>query len=341
VGLVGAWLALLAAHGGPPAAADPTDGALVDVQPCGARRPAYEEALAGVRDAYRREVESAARVARMALRPLEGLEEVVPDREEYEQRDHGASECLRIRYLSDGLRVAGFVWKPRDAAGRRLPAIVYNRGGNRGFAALRPWMRDGFHGYVSAGFVVLGSQYRGSGGGEGRDEFGGGDVADVLNLLRLARSLDYVDAGNVFMLGESRGGMMAALALKQGARVNAAAIVSGLFDLEDFARRRPEIEATYAALIPDYASRPAEVLRERSAVHWPQRLDAPLLLLHGTLDWRVDAGQSLALAAALQRLRRPYELHVYEGDAHGLPWNWRDRDRRVVEWFRRHSTATR
>src|SRR4029453_3397699 len=45
------------------------------------------------------------------------------------------------------------------------------------------------------------SAYRGNDGGEGREEYGGVDVRDVLNLIPLARALGYIDMHNVFMLG--------------------------------------------------------------------------------------------------------------------------------------------
>ncbi len=81
-------------------------------------------------------------------------------------------------------------------------------------ASSTPWMADGFYEFVSNGFVVVASQYRGADGGEGKEEYGGADIADVLNLIPLAKSLGYADMKNVFMFGNSRGGMMTYLALK-------------------------------------------------------------------------------------------------------------------------------
>lgn len=65
--------------------------------------------------------------------------------------------------------------------------MIFNRGGNRERSKLTPWMADGFYEFVSREFVVIASQYRGVDGGEGSDEYGGGDVHDVLNLVPLAR----------------------------------------------------------------------------------------------------------------------------------------------------------
>ena len=57
---------------------------------------------------------------------------------------------------------------------------------------------------------------RQSDGSEGRDEMGGADVDDLMDVLPLARSLAYVDTNNLFMYGESRGGMMTYQAVRRG-----------------------------------------------------------------------------------------------------------------------------
>jgi dipeptidyl aminopeptidase/acylaminoacyl peptidase len=246
-------------------------------------------------------------------------------------------ECLRMRYLSDGLQVTGYIWKPKDTQGKKLPLIIYNRGGNQEFGRLSPWMQNGFYTFLEAGFVVVASQYRGNDGGQGKEQFGGEDVNDVLNLVPLARRLGYIDMENVFLYGVSRGGMMSYLAIKQGIPVKAAAVVSGLADLPASLQERPEFTSLYRDLIPDFASRHDEVLSARSAVAWPERLNSPILILHGTADWRshVD-GQARALSQKLKASGKSHELVVYEGDMHGLPVNSADTQARILVWFRQH-----
>src|SRR6266496_5848263 len=39
------------------------------------------------------------------------------------------TECSRIEYRSDGLRVVGYLVRSRDIASRRFPVIIFNRGG--------------------------------------------------------------------------------------------------------------------------------------------------------------------------------------------------------------------
>ncbi|HVN31382.1 MAG TPA: hypothetical protein VMT45_05310, partial [Thermoanaerobaculaceae bacterium] len=98
------------------------------------------------------------------------------------------SEYYALTYWSDGLRVKGFLGRPTKGTG--VPAIIFNRGGHGEFGEL--W---GQHliAFVEAGFVAVGSQYRGACGSEGFDEFGGADVDDVVNLIPLLKGLPYVD----------------------------------------------------------------------------------------------------------------------------------------------------
>ena len=248
-------------------------------------------------------------------------------------------DCLRIQYVSDGLRVVGFVVKPRRSPGTRYPVIVYNRGGLQDIGKIETSNILDFYELASHGFVIVASQYRGNDGGEGREEFGGADVNDVTNLLSIAAGLPYADPKNIFLYGLSRGGMMTFLALQRGAVVNAAAVVGALFDvegaLEPTKKRAPGIVERVTKLIPDYASRGAAALSERSAMNWPEKVNVPLLIIHGGEDEEVPVSQALAFATKLSALHKPYELVVYANDIHEAANNRRDRDARIVAWFRR------
>ena len=248
-------------------------------------------------------------------------------------------ECFRIQYISDGLQVVGFLVKPREPQVTPHPAIIYNRGGLLDIGKLdTPNILDFFE-LAANGFVVLASQYRGNDGGEGREEFGGADVDDVTNLVSIAAGLPYVDSKNVFFYGLSRGGMMTFLALERGAVVNAAAVVGALFDLEGALEqtklRAPGIVAAVEKLIPDYASRGAVAYRERSAMNRPESVNVPLLIIHGGEDEEVPVSQALAFATKLSALHKPYELVVYAKEIHEALNNRRDRDARIVAWFKR------
>jgi dipeptidyl aminopeptidase/acylaminoacyl peptidase len=246
----------------------------------------------------------------------------------------GRYRCERIAYLSDGLRVIGYRYSGAAHASGRQPVILYLRGGNREFGKIdEPWMRR-FRAFLDSGYVVLAPQYRGNDGGEGREEFGGKDVRDVLHLTPLVRRDSTLDPNNVYVFGASRGGMMAYLAIRDGLRVNAAVIQAGPTDLSRQERLRPGFEKeVYAPLVPGWPATRTAFYRDRSAVNWAERLNVPMLIVHGTKDWRVDPHDALALAAKLQRAGKRYELVMYEGDDHYIFDHRDDFDRRIFAWL--------
>lgn len=250
----------------------------------------------------------------------------------------GDVELRSIVYSSDDLKVKGYLAQPK--LGDKLPCVIFNRGGNREFGTLDDLRAARLLGKLASwGYVAVASLYRGNGGGEGREEFGGKEVDDVLNLLPLLGALPRADATRVGMYGWSRGGMMTYLALARTNRVAAAVVGGGVADLGDVIARRPEMESGVAAeLVPDWASRREAAIAERSAVRWPERLAAttPILLLHGTADWRVDPSQAMTMASKLLELKRPFRLVLLEGGDHGLSEHKAEVDRLVHDWLDRY-----
>ena len=272
------------------------------------------------------------------LNYLQNFDRFIFSRDEFERRESFSDyECRKIKYMSDGLKVVGFIWKPTKTAGKKLPLVIVNRGGNPNLSLLTP--QSFFYPYVTSGFVVIGSQYRGADGGEGNDEFGGADVNDVMNLIPLARSLDYVDMNNVFMHGASRGGMESFLAIKKGIPINAVVVTGALTDLVAAAKERPSVAArVWARLMPGYNEKKDDLLRERSAVYFADKIDVPVLILQGAADWRSDPGsQGIGLASKLHSFGKTYELHIYSGDDHPISINRLDRERRILEWFKKYA----
>lgn len=189
---------------------------------------------------------------------------------------------------------------------------------------------------ASAGFVAVAVQYRGSDGGEGQDEMGGADVHDVLNAIRLAKSLSGVDSARVYLYGESRGGMMTFQSLRDGAPVRAAATVGAFTDLDSLLAGDPRSRGAASAIWPEYARDHVRIAARRSVVQWSDSLRAPLLLLHGGADAQVSPRHSLRLASLLDAAGRTYQLHVIAGGSHTLAEQAATRDALVVEWFRKH-----
>ena len=226
----------------------------------------------------------------------------------------------RITYLSDGLKVVGYLAEPRTPGPH--PCVIFNRGGNREFGKLSdPQLLRFVVNMASWGYVVAASQYRGNDGGEGQEEFGGADVNDVLNLLPVLAQLPTADTSRVGMVGGSRGGLMTYLALTRTTRIKAAVVLAGMADAFRSVAERPVMGTdVMAELIPGYATDPDSVLATRSPVRWAEGLcpTTPILLLHGTADWRVSPLDALDMADALYAAKHPFRLLMLEGGDHGL-----------------------
>ncbi len=215
------------------------------------------------------------------------------------------------------------------------PVIIFNHGGVMQWGRIiLPEVLE-FHRLAERGYIVLASNYRGEGGSEGKPSMDGGDVDDVLALLKLVDVLPGADPKRVGMWGFSRGGFVTYGTLARTDRVAAAVIVGGPTDLIDAPRRAEFDRFVYPHVIRDYVRDKTAALTRLSPIRWPERLASttPLLLLQGGDDARVQPSDALRMAVALQRLKRSYRLKLYEGGSHNLLEDMSDVRREMDRWF--------
>ncbi|HSS20190.1 MAG TPA: prolyl oligopeptidase family serine peptidase [Pyrinomonadaceae bacterium] len=243
----------------------------------------------------------------------------------------------KLKYMSDGLKVVAYLYGPKRRPGKPLPAIIFNRGG-----AIRddiaPELVPFFHDLAVEGFVIVAPMYRQSDGGEGRDEIGGADLDDLMNVIPLVKSLGFIDVKDLFMYGESRGGVMTYQAIKENFPANAAAVFGAFTDLYDLIAAHPDVysQKMLSQFWPNIDTQRDELIKARSAIYWPERLNVPLLIMNGGNDKGVSPTHSLKLAEQLQKLGKTYELVIYAEDNHYLSLNHEDRDGKALAWFERH-----
>jgi dipeptidyl aminopeptidase/acylaminoacyl peptidase len=244
----------------------------------------------------------------------------------------------RLRYRSDGLDVFAYLYRPTTAPTVRLPVVVFNRGSytREEFApeVLMPANR-----LARAGFLVIAPMLRGSGGAQGHDEMGGSDLNDIFNIVPVINELPYADTTRMFMYGESRGGIMTLLAAKSNFPARAIATFGAITDMDAYLNVDRGALRLAPMIWPNFATERAAIVESRSAQRWPERINIPLLLMHGGADGQVSPLHAIQLAGALQGLGKPYELKIFYGAYHSLGSRAQERDEEAIRWFRRFDQA--
>jgi dipeptidyl aminopeptidase/acylaminoacyl peptidase len=258
----------------------------------------------------------------------------LPDKKQLEvSKIWDKCDFYEIVYISDGLKVKGYLIEPKKLR-KKNPIIIYNRGGSKDVGTINEiilYFR--LAEYVSWGYIVIASQYRGSQGSEGKDEFGGNDINDVLNLKNVLSESSYTDMERIGMIGGSRGGMMAYKALTMVDWIKVAIIEAGVTDIEHSYMYRPQLKEFRRDM---YDVDSLIENQSRSALHFAEQIvkNVPILIFHGSKDTTVSPLDSLRLCEKIQENGNPYELHIYKDLDHML--KGRDRRIRSKEWLKKY-----
>lgn len=262
----------------------------------------------------------------------------------HETRDHikerilaSGRRIILFKYPSDGLQVKGYIsFVPNPSEN---PLLIFLRGGNRHLGLMNP--ASAFS--CMRNYTVLGTAYRG-GVSEGEDQFGGDDVNDVQNLVDylpiLTQKLDLqLHPKSVFILGGSRGGMEMFLSLAKfpalQQRVSKAASLSGLLDIQECIRYRPDMRRMFTR---DFGLVPGENEEQWIAKRNPLlavskiRKDLPFLILQGTEDLRVSLNEGIHMVEKLKENGNPVDYLEIVGGDHCLS-NQPDCLKWIADWF--------
>jgi dipeptidyl aminopeptidase/acylaminoacyl peptidase len=249
------------------------------------------------------------------------------------------AEPQPIEFATGDSAVAhGFYYAPRNALyrappGEKPPLLVVAHGGPTAASGTGLNLRLQY--WTSRGFAVLDVNYRGSTGyGRAYREAlnGAWGVADVDDCVAGARHLvgrGLVDGSRLAIRGGSAGGYTALCALAFRDVFRAGASLYGVSDLEALARDTHKFEARYLdRLIGPWPAK-RERYRERSPVHFPQRLSCPVIFFQGLDDKVVPPDQTARMADALRARGIAVACLEFAGEAHGF--RQAENIRRVLE----------
>ena len=243
----------------------------------------------------------------------------------------------RITYLSDGLKITGFIIMPKSADdGELFPAIIYNRGGLGPGNKIDESTLEFLAFFADQGYIVTATQYRGNDGSEGAEDYLGKDVNDVINIAELTQSLSCVEPAKIFMIGFSRGGAVGYLALKNGLPVKAACIMGCAVDFVDAYEKLPHYRLLLETFFKGTPDQSLEEYTGRSPAYWPEKINVPLLIIQGTDDHHVPIEQIKRFSATLKSLGKKTDLIIYPEGDHTLNRFQGEKEHKILEWFKQH-----
>ena len=217
-----------------------------------------------------------------------------------------------------GQRVHGFLVTPDDSAGP-FPVVMFVHGGPTSYDLDR-WQPE-VQAYVDLGFAIGMVNYRGSigYGREWRDvlvgNIGGPELEDVNAGLRDLVARGLADPKRAVVAGYSWGGYVTLLELGKHPDLwvcGVAGVPIGDYEA-GYEELSPVLQAYDRALLG--GKKPAELpelMRERNAINFADRVVAPVLVLIGRNDSRCPYGQAMAYVDKLAARGHSHEVYVYE-----------------------------
>jgi dipeptidyl aminopeptidase/acylaminoacyl peptidase len=207
--------------------------------------------------------------------------------------------------------------------GELPPLIVESHGGPTDSA--NPTYSLGVQFWTSRGFACVDVDYGGS-TGYGRayrerlnGQWGVVDLQDCVNAARSLVDQGKADPNRLLITGGSAGGYTTICALTFTDAFAAGATYFGIADLEQFGGGEThKFELQYEhTLVGPYPER-ADLYKERSPIHFTDRISTPMLVLQGADDRVVPPSQAELIVGALEERRIPHAYLLYEGEGHGF-----------------------
>ena len=227
----------------------------------------------------------------------------------------------------DGSTAHALFYPPanKDVSGpddERPPLLVLSHGGPTSKTTSE--LRLGLQFWTSRGFAVVDVNYAGSTGfGRAyrerlRGQWGIVDTSDCIEAATYLERRGDIDGTRMAIRGGSAGGFTTLSALVFHDVFSAGASYYGVADLEALARDTHKFESHYLdSLIGPYPETRARY-RERSPIHFTDRLSCPVIMFQGLEDRVVPPSQAETMVDALHAKGLPYAYLPIEGEQHGF-----------------------
>lgn len=272
-------------------------------------------------------------------RLTKGKEQVLTDLNGPLLKEREVIKPREINYPSaDGKEIQGWVYYPPGVDNQKFPLLLLIHGGPHGAYGPSFMFRAQF--FASKGYVVLLTNPRGS-ESYGQEfascidgDWGNLDYKDIMAGVDAVIKKENIDEENIFAHGWSYGGYMACWLPTQTDRfkaICAGASVSNM--LSGYGTSDITLSDEW-----EYGGRPWENplhLMEQSPLSHVEKINTPMLLMHGENDMRCPPGQSEEFFVALKRLGKEVTMIRYPEEFHGIkrPKHREDFFNRLWAWF--------
>jgi len=221
----------------------------------------------------------------------------------------------------DGARLYARLVKPADFdPKKRYPVIVYVYGGPHAQVVTNRWGVTSplDHLFAQEGFLVWSLDNRGS-SGRGHawestvfENLGRRELEDQLDGVGYLKSLPYVDGDRLGIWGWSYGGYMTLYALTHAPEVFKCGAAGGPVTDWKF------YDSIYTERYMRTPQENAQGYKTSSPLEAADKLQARLLLIHGTDDDNVHMQNTMNFVEGLVHAGRPFELYLQPGQKHGF-----------------------
>jgi dipeptidyl aminopeptidase/acylaminoacyl peptidase len=245
--------------------------------------------------------------------------------------EEGVSKIQPIKYkAADGLEITGYLTLPRGKDPKNLPLVVLPHGGPEGRDTLGfDWWAQAL---ASRGYAVLQPNFRGSEGfgwsfvKAGFGQWGKAMQTDLSDGVRYLAKQGTIDPKRVCIVGASYGGYAALAGATLDKHVyRCAASVAGPSDLKRMLVDSNRLYSSSNNSTMRYWLRfmGADGLKDPdlaavSPAKLADKVEIPLLLIHGKDDTVVPYVQSTLMADAMKRAGKPVELVTLPSEDHWL-----------------------
>jgi dipeptidyl aminopeptidase/acylaminoacyl peptidase len=246
----------------------------------------------------------------------------------------------------DGLTLHGYITHPKGTG--PYPMVVLPHGGP--YDVRDSWEFDSeAQLFANRGYAVLQVNYRGSGGfGEDFEHLGyrqwGGKIQDDITDATLWAIDQKIAIPNRICIYGNSFGAYAALegVIREPTLYRCAIGYAGIYDLElmlstaDISRSNTGKSYLQTVLGSD-----TDLLRAWSPVYKADRIQVPVLLIHGKEDWRADFKHAKRMKSALEKNNKKFEWMALSREGHGIHDEQTRTEvyERIVEFLDKYSKA--